>query len=145
MSEHSIIDPELGALTWNDELEYWQGSIRLSSSDVCELVVFARSRFVADRAISADARRTIARLRTAEEACRAFACAQLLEIHNAEWSEGRVIDAGEFTRRLEPESVEVHESGYSEIHFRDGDLFRDHGVGVRMRPDGSFQEAVVEG
>ena len=43
------------------------------------------------------------------------------------------------------ESVAVHESGYCEVHFRDGDLFWGHSVGVRIREDGSFQEAVVEG
>ena len=145
MSAHSLIDPDLGALTWNDELEFWEGSIRLSSSDAFELCVFARARLVADRAISADARRAIARIRTAEDECRSFACKELLEIHNDEWSEGSVIDAGEFMRRLEPESVEVHESGYSEIHFGDGGLFWGHSVGVRIRPDGSFQEAAVEG
>ena len=145
MSAHSLIDPDLGALTWNDELEFWEGSIRLSSSDAFQLVVFARANLIADRAISADARRAIARIRTAEDECRSFACKKLLEIHNEEWSEGNVIDAGEFMRRLEPESVEVHESGYSEIRFRDGGLFWDHSVGVRIRPDGSFQEAVVEG
>ena len=140
-----MIDTELGALKWNEELEFWEGSIRLSSSDAFELAVFARAGLVADRVISADARRAIARIRTAEDACRSFACKELLEIHSAEWSEGNVIDGSEFMRRLEPDSVEVHESGYSEIHFRDGGLFWGHSVGVRIRPDGSFQEAVVEG
>ena len=145
MSANSVIDADRGTLEWNDELEFWEGSIRLSSSEAINLAVFARATLVADRGISADARRAIARLRTAEDACRSFACAELLEIHNAGWSEGDVIDASEFVHRLEPESVEVHESGYSEIHFRDGGLFWGHSVGIRIRPDGTFQEAVVEG
>jgi hypothetical protein len=138
-------DPELGTLTWNDQLEWWEGSIRMTSPKEFELFVLARPSLVEDRSITVDARVAIARIRTAEDACRSYACDELLEIHNSEWSEGSVIDAGEFKRRLEPESVEVHESGYAEVHFRDGDLFWGHSVGVRIRPDGGFQEAVVEG
>ena len=138
-------DPELGTLTWNDQLEWWEGSIRMTSPKEFELFVLARPSLVEDRSITVDARVAIARIRTAEDACRSYACDELLEIHNSERSEGSVIDAGEFKRRLEPDSVEVHESGYAEVHFRDGDLFWGHSVGVRIRPDGGFQEAVVEG
>jgi hypothetical protein len=145
MSADSMNDAELGDLTWNEQLEWWEGSIRMTSPKEFELFVLARSSLVADRSITADARAAIARIRTAEDACRSYACGELLEIHNSEWSEGSIISAGEFKRRLEPDSVEVHESGYSEVHFRDGDLFWGHSVGVRIRPDGSFQEAVVEG
>ena len=138
-------DADLGSLRWNAQLEWWEGSIRMTSTEEVELVVFARASIVSDRSITANARAAIARIRTAEEACRECACRELLEIHNSEWSEDKTIDAGEFMRRLEPESVEVHESGYSEVHFHDDDLFCGHSVGVRIRPDGSFQEAVVEG
>jgi hypothetical protein len=145
MSEHSIDDAELGVLKWNEQLEWWEGAIRMTSSKELKLFVIARPSLVADRSITEDVRAAIARIRVAEDACRSYACGELLEIHNAEWSEGSIIDADEFKRRLEPDSVEVHESGYSEVHFGDGDLFWGHSVGVRIRPDGSFQEAVVEG
>jgi hypothetical protein len=145
MSADVVIDPELGPLRWKERIECWEGAIHLSSGNAFELAVFARAHLVAERAITADARRAIARIRVGEDAYRSYACNELLEIHNSEWSEGSVVDATEFMCRLEPESVEVHESGYSEMHFRDGDLFWGHSVGVRIRPDGSFQEAVVEG
>jgi hypothetical protein len=145
MTTHSVVDPELGPLKWDEHLELWEGSLRLSTSDALELAVFARAKLATNRAITAEARRAIERIRAAEFACRAFACEQLLETQNGEWSDGDIIDSSEFMRRLELESVEVHESGYSEVHFRDGGLFWGHSVGVRIRPDGTFQEAVVEG
>jgi hypothetical protein len=145
MSANLMDDPELGTLTWNDQLEWWEGSIRMTSPKEFELFVLARPWLVEGRSITLDARIAIARIRTAEDACRSYACDELLEIHNSEWSEGSVIDADEFKRRLQPDSVEVQESGYAEVHFLDGDLFWGHSVGVRIRPDGGFQEAVVEG
>jgi hypothetical protein len=47
--------------------------------------------------------------------------------------------------RLIPASIEIHEQGYAEFHFKDGSLFSGHGIGVRIKTDGSFQEAVIEG
>jgi hypothetical protein len=128
-------------------LEYEKARVRwFLSVDVADVPKAARLQYQRTyRSITVDARVAIARIRTAEDACRSYACDELLEIHNSEWSEGGVIDAGEFKRRLEPDSVEVHESGYAEVHFRDDDLFWGHSVGVRIRPDGGFQEAVVEG
>lgn len=145
MSADPMNDAELGVLKWNEQLEWWEGAIRLTSPKDFELFVLARRSLVAKRSITVDARAAIARLRNTEEACRSYACCELLGIRNAEWSEGSIIDAGEFKRRLEPESIVVHESGYAEVHFHDGDLFWGHSVGVRIRPDGSFQEAVAAG
>ncbi|MBI3921676.1 MAG: DUF2262 domain-containing protein [Armatimonadetes bacterium] len=138
-------DRDLGALTWNDGLDWWEGSLRLSSEAPFHLYILAREGKTSDRAITADARRTIERLRHREADCRRYAAEELLDVHNAEWSDGNTISGEEFVRRLTPDSIEVHETGYAEIHFGDGELFWGHGVGVRVGPDGSFQEAVVEG
>ena len=129
-------------VTWDPNLEWWQGTILLESSQPFQLYVFARSE---DRRITEAARRTIERLASSEWASRQFAAAQLHEIQQSEWSEGEQVSVDEFASRLIPESVEVHESGYAELHFGDDDLFWGHTVGVRIRADGTFQEAVIEG
>jgi len=139
----SRIDSDLGPLTWNAELDWWEGTIRLSSPELFRLYVFARS--TPEQTITNDAHSAIRCLRTLEDSCRRYAATELLAVHNEEWAENGPIKDDEFMRRLVPDSLVIHESGYAELHFGDGDLFWGHGVGVRIRPDGSFQEAVVEG
>lgn len=145
MTADSMNDPDLGTLTWDNKLDWWEGSIRLSSEVPFQLHIFARASEGSERAITADARRAIERIRQREPACRRYAADQLLNIRNSEWSQGDVISAEEFMRRLAPDSVEIHETGYTEIHFGDDGLFLGHSVGVRIRSDGGFQEAVLEG
>ena len=142
---NTVNDADLGTLDWNEELELWEGSILLESEAAFELMVFARVEFTPAREITADARAALRRLKRLENACRRYAADCLLDVHNTEWTDGVPIDANEFSRRLGPGTVEVHESGYAEVHFSDGGLFANHTVGVRLRSDGTFQEAVVEG
>ena len=141
----AIEDPEFGLLTWDQSLDWWEGSICLSSEEPFHLYVLARPDWSTNRAITAEARRAIERIRGLEGACREYAATQLLAMQNAEWSDGTTVSRADFVRRLTPESVEIHENGYSEVHFGDDNLFWGHAVGVRIRPSGEFQEAVVEG
>ena len=143
MTEQLVVDEELGPLRWDPSLEWWEGEIRLSSQD--PFVLYVMSRHDDGRPITDEARAAIARIRTLETTCRRYAASELLAVHNAEWSEGNLTSTEEFADRLSPDSVEVHESGYAEVHFTDGELFGGHLVGVRIKPEGSFQEAVVEG
>jgi hypothetical protein len=143
MKPTAMIDSEFGALRWNPDLEWWEGSVKLASAKPFTLYIFARE--TADGRVSDEARRTFRTLAQFETECRRYAAAELLEIHNQEWAEGKEISESEFIERLIPDSVEIHESGYMEFHFHDDDLFWGHGVGVRIQPDGKFQEAVVEG
>jgi hypothetical protein len=140
-----IHDRDLGAISWDREYEWWEGSLRTKSGDSWRLLVLARTGFSPDRAITEASRATIARIRDTEETCRRYAAGELLHMCNEEWNDGPALTTDEFISRLTPDSIEVHESGYAEVHYGDGKLFRDHGVGVRIRPDGSFQEAVLEG
>ena len=144
-SIHSMVDPDLGELIWNARLQSWEGSMRLSSPQPYALHVFARAAHTPDRAITTKARLSIARIRGLEATCRQFASDQLLDIHNSEWPDSEPLRSEDFASRLIASSIEVHEDGYVEVHFGDGGLFSGHVVGVRVRPDGSFQEAVIEG
>jgi len=138
-------DPDLGPMSWNEQLEWWEGSIRLTSDIPFILCVFARPRETNARAITQQSRHAIERVRSLERASREYAADQLLEIHNSEWAQGNPISGEEFSRRLVPDSLVIHETGYAEIHFRDGGLFWGHSVSVRIQADGNLQEAVVEG
>lgn len=141
----SIKDELLGTLIWNDQLEWWEGKLKLESATPFVLYVFARRDFTPDRKITDECRKAIHRIVGSEAEYRLYAAKQLCDIHNSEWNNGPPISEAEFAQRLVTDTVEVHESGYAEIHFGDGGLFWDHGVGVRIRESGEFQEAVVEG
>jgi len=138
-------DDLLGELRWDEQLEWWEGKIRLDSNKPFTLYVFARDDLISDRIITEECRKAIVRIAESEAQCRAYAAKELLDIHNSEWNDGPPISTDEFIRRLAADSVEVHESGYAEIHFGDGGMFSDHVIGVRLRENGDFQEAVVEG
>ena len=141
----SITDETLGELRWNKEFEWWEGKIKLDSDAPFTLYLFARSDFTPDRTITEECRTAIKRIIGSEAEYRVYAAKELLDIHNSEWNDGPPTSIDEFANRLTADTVEVHESGYAEIHFGDGGLFWDHGVGVRLRKSGEFQEAVVEG
>lgn len=145
MNADFISDEELGLLEWNELCGWWVGTVAMSSGREFEIHLLARPSVVSDRAITTAARAAIARVRTMEDACRVYACSKVLDYYNAEWSNGRPLDASEFMRRLEPGYIVVHESGYCEVCFGDGELFLGHSVDVRIRPDGSIQSAGVEG
>lgn len=142
-NEGLVVDHDLGPLEWDEDLDWWEGEILLGSNQ--PFVLHILSRKDDRRPITDEARAAIARIRASEAACRRYAADELLAIHNSEWSEGTSISADEFVARLSPDSVEVHEGGYVEVHFKDGGLFRGHSVGVRIEPEGAFQDAVVEG
>src|SRR5580692_3950596 len=139
----SITDADFGDLVWNPELDWWEGSVKLDSPQPFVLYLFSRDD--PDRGISDESRTAFRRLAAMEAPARAYAALQLTASYNREWSDGKIVTEPEFARRLIPESIEIHEQGYAEFHFKDAGLFSGHGVGVRIKADGSFQEAVMEG
>ncbi len=141
----SIKDEMLGVLTWDAQLDWWEGKLKLESATPFVLYLLTRSEFTPERRITDECRTAIDRIVESEAEYRLYAAKQLCDIHNSEWNDGPPISEDEFAQRLTPDSIEVHESGYAEIHFHDGGLFWEHGVGVRLRQTGEFQEAVVEG
>ncbi len=139
----TIQDQDFGELTWDDRLAWWEGFIHLSAPEPFQLYIHTQSS--PEREITSEARHAAARIRASEAAIRSYAADQLLETHNTGWNESDAISAAEFIRRLVPEAVSLHPTGYAEVAFADDDMFWGHTVGVRIRADGNYQEAVVEG
>ena len=139
----SITDADFGDLVWNPELDWWEGSVKLDSPQPFVLYLFSRDD--PDRGISDESRAAFLRLAALEAPARAYAALHLTASYNREWSDGKIVTESEFARRRIPDSIEIHEQGYAEFHFKDAGLFSGHGIGVRIKADGSFQEAVMEG
>jgi hypothetical protein len=68
-----------------------------------------------------------------------------LEILNSTWNEGDPIDADEFIRRMSPDSIVVHAGGRADVSYHDDDMFLGHAISVRIAPDGTFIESLIEG
>jgi hypothetical protein len=135
-------DPELGELTFDATIGWWEGRIQLPSGSSFALYVHTPRE--ADHSVTDAARRAFEKMRGSEEDARRFAATELLPSHNEEWSEGKPIEPDEFIRRLIPAAIQVWPDGDAEMSFGDDDMFWGHEVGVRYR-GGQFTEAVVQG
>lgn len=135
-------DPQLGKLTFDTEIGWWEGRATLPSGTSFALYVHTPSE--SDQSITEAARAAFEKMTSSEATALHFAAEELLPIHNEVWSEGKLIDAREFMQRLVPAAIQVWPDGDAEISFDDDGLFWGHEVAVRYR-NGKFTEAVVQG
>ena len=135
-------DQQLGELTYDSRIGWWEGRATLASG--ASFVLYVHTPRGDDNSITEGARIAFEKMRSSERAAREFAASKLLSVHNDVWNKGHKIDASEFIRRLIPASIQVWPSGNAEISFGDDNLFWGHEVGVRYR-GGKFTEAVVQG
>ncbi|MGA3268967.1 MAG: DUF2262 domain-containing protein [Verrucomicrobiota bacterium] len=135
-------DEQLGELTYDANIGWWEGRVTLASGASFALYVHTPGR--GDNSITAGARAGFEKMRSSERIVREFAASKLLSVHNDTWNQGEEIDASEFMRRLVPAAIQVWPNGNAEISFGDDNLFWGHEVGVRYR-DGQLSEVVVQG
>jgi hypothetical protein len=135
-------DEQLGELTYDPRIGWWEGRVTLISGASFVLYVHTPGR--GDNSITEGAKIGFEKMRNSERIAREFAASKLLAVHNDTWNEGDEIDASEFMRRLVPAAIQVWPNGNAEISFGDDNLFWGHEVGVRYR-GGEFSEAVVQG
>jgi hypothetical protein len=143
----TIRDEVLGPLTWNTDLDWWEGRVELSPGHPLSL-----SLSVEDEDATADPVREIAHgrrillfLREHEPEARLVAADELLEIYNAEWNEGEPLDEEEFMDRLTLDDVNVSFDGSAELFYLDDGLFAGHTVVVTVDANGNFADADVAG
>jgi hypothetical protein len=135
-------DPQLGELTFDSDIGWWEGRVRLPSGT--SFVLYVHTPSESDNSIADAARTTFEKMHSSEQAAFQFAAQELLAVHNREWNDGKKLAESEFIRRLVPGTMQLWPSGNAEISFGDGNLFGGHEVGVRYR-GGKFTEAVVQG
>jgi hypothetical protein len=135
-------DQQLGELTYDPKIGWWEGRATLASG--ASFVLYVHTPGENDNSITERERAAVEKMRCSEQTAREFAASKLLSVHNDTWNEGEKIDASEFIRRLIPVAIQVWPSGNAEISFGDDNLFGGHEVGVRYR-GGRFTEAIVQG
>jgi hypothetical protein len=142
MDPDNISDPKLGELRWDSRFDWWEGRFPQGSETSFQLYIKGQN---ADRTISAEAHQAVALLAERDASIRRWAADGLLEILNSTWNEGDPIDADEFIRRMSPDGIVVYASGRADVSYHDNDMFLGHAISVRIAPDGTFIESLIEG
>lgn len=143
----TIQDDLLGSLTWNGDLDWWEGRVQLAPGHPLRLSLSVE---VEDADIVpvneiAHARRILLFLREHEPEARLVAADELLEIYNAEWNEGDPLEEEEFMERLTLDDVNIAPDGSAELFYQDDDLFAGHTVLVTVDAQGNFSDADIAG
>jgi hypothetical protein len=142
MDSDTISDPLFGELCWNSRIGWWEGFFPHDSERPFKLYIKPQK---PERGISSEARQAIARLSADDTAIRYHAADGLLETLNSIWNEGEPIEKDEFIRRMSPESIVVYASGRADVSYLDDDMFLGHAISVRIAPDGTFIESLIQG
>jgi hypothetical protein len=145
--EHSFHDEVLGALTWNEDLEWWEGQTQLTPGHPIQ---FSISQEEVDAAAQPtaevqQARRVIAFLREHEEEARVVAADEVLELYNLEWNEGDPLSEEEFMSRLTLDDISIAFDGSAELFYKDDGLFAGHTLLVTISAEGTFEDADIAG
>lgn len=135
--------PELGRLTWDDDLDYWHGGFDFVPGH--RVGLSADPGEAGDGAAIAAAAAFVRWLSEADASARAAAAAGLLDTHNDSWNDGEPVTAGEFAARLRLETVVADPDGGGQLYYADGELFWGHVVIVPVGPDRTFGEAHIAG
>ncbi len=146
-AERTTHDEVLGTLTWNGQLDWWEGRAEVAPGHAIRI-----SLSVEDEAADApspteldQARRVLGRLREDEPAARLVAAEELLAIYNDEWNDDEPLGEEEFMARLTLDDLSIAPDGSAELFYQDDNLFAGHTVLVSVGPDGNFEDADIAG
>ncbi len=138
-------DDVLGTLTWNEQLDWWEGEAELLPGHVIRISVGVEDEAAPTDAEMAQARAVFLRLREREPEARIVAAEELLDIYNDEWNDDEPLGEEEFMARLTLEDLSVAADGSAELFYSDDNLFSGHTVLVSVGPDGNFEDADIAG
>ena len=143
-----LAHPELGQLTFNPVLHWWEVPVALQPG--CWITLCVEP----DTDLPTMLTRAVAYLHWAREAeplCREQIANDLLALYNEVWAdEDESEGPGKLSRQafkdsLRPESLIVSRDGESTWDYSDNDLFAGHGIVLGVKPDRSFTEAYLCG
>ena len=143
-----LAHPELGQLTFNQALNWWEVPVELQPGCWITLCVESDT----DRpTMLAQAVASWHWAREAEPLCREQIANDLLALYNDVWAdEDESEGPGKLSRQafqdsLRPESLIMSRDGESTWDYSDNDLFAGHGIVLHVKPDRSFTTAYLCG
>jgi hypothetical protein len=91
-------------------------------------------------------REVFLRVRRDEPSYRRESARWVLETYNGFWKRGgRDLTVAGYVKRIEPDTVWVRADGSVKLSYLAGELFRGHGIGVWVSPDGRVERAEMSG
>jgi hypothetical protein len=135
--------PGVGRLTWDDDLDWWQGEIIAQTGESASLHIEIEDE--TPERVAEAARRFVAWLAAHEPAARQFAANRLLDLHNDTWNDGDEISTDDFVSRMSLESAGWSRNGRANLYYRDGELFWGHCIIVTVDASGAFVDASIAG
>jgi hypothetical protein len=138
-------DPDLGKLTWEEDLQWWRGEMDWASGHPISVAVSCVEKEEI-QILLPQARRAFAWVREHEAHARLCAARELLDLYNSTWREKEEpISLQEFARRIKLVEIGIRSEGATELWYDDGDLFAGHQIAVKFDPEGKFQRADIHG
>jgi hypothetical protein len=143
MHPQTIQDETLGVLTWNSQVEWWEGKQEITPGRTISITVSADDTPL--DTVLERARRAYRHVQSEEPSLRRAAADALLALHNEEWNEGEPIDDDAFVSRMVLKDIAAYDDGSSEVSYDDGDLFWGHTIILSVDEEGTVQDAGIQG
>jgi hypothetical protein len=135
-----VRDKVLGKLVLDRSLDAFKGRVRIAGRR-CDLLLIGSRAPEFDRA-----RRTVAHIANRFAALLSAIAREMLPLYNDNWrAERRALGRTAFLARIRVSSITIPPSGRTSLFFRDGGLFYDHFIEVRLRPTGAISEICLAG
>lgn len=141
-----LIDPVLGTLTFNEDLNWYEGELSSTEHGIVRFSISLDAQQSVDAAIQ-EARALVPLVCNAIHAAKEFACGELLSVKNEGWlEEGEpAVSKVEFLARLSIDSVGAYADRECEVFFKDGDLFWGHTVLLSWNTTRGFYSVDIAG
>jgi hypothetical protein len=141
----SFVHPALGALTFDEEAQGFDGFALIGSERIP--VHVAMSACADDERFFTALENQVANLPRIVESARQYAAASLHEQINAQWlnPSERALSFAELVARLAPSSITFYPESELEIFLGPEHLFSGHSIIVSGDSNGTFTEASVAG
>ena len=143
MREQTVEDSALGTLTWDNDLEWWEGKQEITPGHI--ISIFVSPNDEPSATVLKQARQAFVRAQRDEVALRRAAADRLLALHNEEWNEGPPTDSDAFINRMLVNEFAAYEDGSVEISYTAGDLFWGHTITVSVDKNGVARNASING
>jgi hypothetical protein len=141
----SQIDPILGAMTFNPDLSWWEGTFTTIEGNTVPLYVSVADDSDAEQVLPT-AGQLLQNLAPKIDEAKVCACNDLLPLKNESWLEDeQELSPADFISRLSLESITLSPEGECEIFFADGELFWGHVIIVLWNHTKGFHSAEIAG
>lgn len=139
-----IVDPVLGELHWDKQLEWWRSELKFRPGQTVKVSILE-----SDPGPVIETRRAMfLRVRDGESTLRAQTATQMLEMAE-DWrdadEEPDPITPESFASRVKLQAITLYDDGSAELYYDDDEIFAGHTIVVQLNPNGELEAANIAG